>query len=77
MQQRAAAIADLDRMLLARDDTLDRLRETTTRVLEATIPVEREAFVRRVRKSGELEHLRTRFERFQAAAQERDAQVDE
>lgn len=76
-QQRASAIAELERVLLARDDTIDRSRDTTTRVLEATITVEREAFVRRVRESSELEHLRTRFERLQAAAQEHDAEVAE
>jgi hypothetical protein len=47
----------------------------TARVLEAVVTVDREALVRRVRESGELEHLRSRFERLRAASTTHAAEI--
>src|SRR6266850_2276219 len=58
-QQRAAAIAELERLLPAPEQTLGPLTEAVTRVLEAVGTVDCEAFVHRIRESGELEQLRS------------------
>jgi hypothetical protein len=44
---------------------------------EAAITIDREAFVRRVRESGELEHLRSRFERLRTMANTHAAEISE
>jgi hypothetical protein len=54
-QQREAAIAELERLLPSPEQTLNPLTEATARLLEAVVTIDREAFVRRVRESGELE----------------------
>jgi len=76
-QQRAAAIADLERLLPVPGQTLGQLTEATGRVLEAVVTIDREAFVRRVREGGELEHLRARFERLTTAANAHAAEIDD
>jgi hypothetical protein len=76
-QQREAAIAYLERLLPTPESTLGPLTETTTRVLEAVVTLDREAFVRRLRESGELEHLRSRFERLKVAANARATEIEE
>ena len=76
-QARQAAIAELERLLPAREQTLSFLTEATIRLLEAVVTIDREAFVRRVRESGELEHLRARFERLRAVANTHEAEVAE
>jgi hypothetical protein len=48
-----------------------------TRVLEAVVVVDREAFVRRLRESDELEHLRSRFEQLRTMANTHAAEIDE
>jgi hypothetical protein len=76
-QQRETVIAELERLLPAPESTLSPLTEATTRVLEAVVTVDREAFVRRLRESGELEQLRSRFERVRAAANAHAPEIDE
>jgi len=76
-QQRAAAIAELERLLPAPEQALGPLTEAVTRVLEAVGTVDREAFVHRVRESGELEQLRSRFERLRTMANTHAAEIDE
>jgi hypothetical protein len=75
-QARQAAMADLERLLLAPEQTLGLLAEATTRLLEAVVTIERETFGRRVRESGELEHLRSRFERLTAASTTHATEID-
>ena len=65
-QTRQAAIAELERLLPAPEQTLRLVTEVVVLVLEAVVTIDREALVRRVRESGELEHLRSRFERLTA-----------
>jgi hypothetical protein len=76
-QQRAAAIAELERLLPAPEQALGPLTGTVTRRLEAVGTIDREAFVCRVRESGELEHLRSRFERLKTMANTHAAEIDE
>jgi len=76
-QQRAAAITDLERLLPAPEETLGQLPDVTARVLEAVVTVDREALVRRLRESGELEHLRSRFERLRTMANTHATEIDE
>jgi hypothetical protein len=76
-QQRAAAIAELERLLAAHEQTLGQLPDVTARVLEAVVTVDREAFVRRLRESSELEHLRSRLERLRMMANTHAAEIDE
>ena len=71
------AIAELERLLPAHEQTLGQLPDVTARVLEAVVTVEREALVRRLRESGELEHLRSRFERVRTMANTHAAEIDE
>jgi hypothetical protein len=53
------------------------LADATVRLLEAVVTVDREAFVRRLRESGELEHLRSRFERLRTMANTHAAEIDD
>jgi len=76
-QQRAAAIAELERLLPAPDQALGPLTEAVTRVLEAVETVYREAVAHRVSESGELEHFRSRFERLRAEANAHAAEIEE
>jgi len=76
-QQRAAAITELERLLPAPEQTLDQPLDVTARVLEAVLTVDREALVRRVGESGELEHLRSRFERLTLMTNTHAAEIDE
>jgi hypothetical protein len=76
-QQRAAAIAELERLLPAPEQALGQLTGAVTRLLEAVGTIDREAFVCRVRESGELEHLRSRFERLRTMANTHAAEIDE
>jgi hypothetical protein len=76
-QQRAAAIAELERLLPAPEQTLGQLPDVTIRILEAVVTVDREAFVRRLRESSELEHLRSRLERLRMMANTHAAEIDE
>ncbi len=76
-QQRAAAIAELERLLPAPEQALGPLTQAVTRVLEAVGTVHSEAFVHRVRESGELEQLGSRFERLRAAASAHAAEIEE
>jgi hypothetical protein len=76
-QQRAAAITELERLLPAPEQTLGQLPDVTTRVLEAVVTVDREALVRRLRESGELEQLRSRLERLRTMANTHAAEIDE
>jgi hypothetical protein len=76
-QQRAAALAELERLLPAPEQALGPLTEAVTRVLEAVGTVDREALVRRLRESGELEHLRSRVERLRTMANTHAAEIDE
>lgn len=76
-QARQAAIAELERLLPSPEQTLHELTEATVRLLEAIVTIDREAFVRRVRESGELEHLRARFERLRTLANTHAAKIDE
>jgi hypothetical protein len=46
-------------------------------VLEAVGTVDRETLVRRLRENGELEHLRSRFERLKMMANTHAAEIDE
>jgi hypothetical protein len=74
---RRAAIAELERLLPAPEHTLSLLTEATVRLLEAVVTIDREAFVRRVGESGELEQLRGRFERLTVTANIHAAKIDE
>jgi hypothetical protein len=76
-QQRQAAIAELERLLPAPEQIVSPLSEATARILEAVVTIDREAFVRRVRESGELEQLRSRFERLRTMANTHAAEIDE
>jgi hypothetical protein len=76
-QQRAAAIAELERLLPAPEQALGPLTEAVTRVLEAVETVYREAVAHRVSESGELEHFRSRFERLRAEANAHAAEIEE
>ena len=76
-QQRAAAITELERLLPAPEQALGPLTEAVTRVVEAVGTVHSEAFVHRVRESGELEQLRSRFERLRLMANTHAAEIDE
>jgi hypothetical protein len=76
-QQRSAATTELERLLPAPEQALGQLLDMTARVLEAVVIVDREAFVRRLRESGELEHLRARFERLRTMANTHAADIDE
>jgi hypothetical protein len=75
-QQREAAITELERLLLAPEQTLGQLPDVTARVLEAVVTVDREALLRRLRESSELEHLRFRLERLRTMANTHAAEVD-
>jgi len=70
-------IAELERLLPAPEEALGLLTEAVTRVLEAIGTVDREALVRRLRESDELEHLRSRFERLSKEANTHVAEIDE
>jgi hypothetical protein len=74
---RQAAIAELERLLPAPEQALSLLAEVTVRLLEAAVTIDRETFVRRVRESDELEHLRSRFERLRTMAHTHAAEIDE
>jgi hypothetical protein len=74
---RQAAIAELERLLPSPEQTLSLLAEATGRLLAAVVTIDREAFVRRVRESGELEHLRSRFERLRTMANTHAAEIDQ
>ncbi len=76
-QQRAAAIAELERLLPAPEQALGSLTEAVTGVLEAVETVYREAVAHRVSESGELEHFRSRFERLRAEANAHAAEIEE
>lgn len=76
-QQREAAITELERLIPAPEQTLSQLPDVTARVLATVVTVEREAFVRRLRESGELEQLRSRFERLRTMAHSHAAEIDE
>ena len=76
-QARLAATAELERLLPAAEQILRLLGEATVRLLEAVVTVDREAFVGRLRESGELEHLRSRFERLRLMANTHAAEIDE
>jgi hypothetical protein len=75
-QTRQAAIAELERLLPSPEQTLSLVTEVVVRVLEAVVTIDREALVRRVRESGELEHLRTRFERLTTASTTHATEID-
>ena len=74
---RQAALAELERLLPAPEQTLGQLPDVIARVLETVVTIDREALVRRVRESGELEHLRSRFERLRTMANTHAAEIDE
>jgi hypothetical protein len=74
---RKAALTELERLLAPTEQTLSLLAEATVRVLAAVVTVDREAFVGRLRESGELEHLRSRFERLRTTANTHAAEIDE
>jgi hypothetical protein len=76
-QQRAAAIAELERLLPAPEQTLGQLTVAIGRVLEAVVTIDREALVRRLRESGELEHIRARFDRLTTMANTHSGEIDE
>lgn len=76
-QQREAAITELERLIPAPEQTLSHLPDVTARVLATVVTVEREAFVRRLRETGELEQLRSRFERLRTMAHPHAAEIDE
>jgi hypothetical protein len=76
-QARQAAIAELERLLPSPEQTLNQLTEAIVRVLEAAVTIDREAVVRRLRESGELEHLRARFERLRTLANTHEAEIEE
>jgi hypothetical protein len=74
---RQAARAELERLLPAPEQTVSLLVEATVRLLEAVVTIDREAFVRRLHESGELEHLRSRLERLRTMANTHAAEIDE
>jgi hypothetical protein len=74
-QRRAAAIVDLERLLPTPEQTLSELSDTTARILEAVVTIDREVFVGRLRESGELERLRSRFEWLKAASMTHAAEI--
>jgi hypothetical protein len=74
---RQAARAELERLLPAPEQTLGQLPDAIARVLETVVTIDREALVRRVRESGELEQLRSRFERLRAMTNTHGADIDE
>jgi len=74
---RQAALAELERLLPAPEQTLGQLPDVIARVLETVVTIDREALVRRVRESGELEHLRSRFERLRTMANTHAVEIDE
>ena len=74
---RQTAIAELERLLSPTEQTLSPLADATVRLLEAVVTIDREAFVRRLRESGELEHLRSRFERLRTMANTHAAEIDD
>jgi len=76
-QQRAAAITELERLLPAPEQTLGQLTEAIGRVLEAVVTIDHEAFVGRLRESGELEHIRARFDRLRTMANTHSGEIDE
>ena len=76
-KQREAAITELERLLPAPEQMLSELPDVIARMLEAVVTVDREALVRRLRESGELEHLRSRLERLRTMASTHAAEVDE
>lgn len=76
-KQREAAITELERLLAAPEQTLGQLPGVIARVLEAVVSIDREALVRCLRESGELEHLRSRFDRLRTMADTHAAEVDE
>ncbi len=76
-QQRTAAITELERLVPAPEQMLGQLPDVIARVLEAVLTVDRETLVRRVRESGELEQLRSRFERLRTIANTHAAEIDE
>jgi hypothetical protein len=76
-QQREAAIAELERLPESPGQMLGQLTAATVRLLEAIVTIDREALVRQVRESGELEHFRSRFERLRATANARAAEIDD
>lgn len=76
-QTRQAAIAELERLLPSPEQTLRLVTEVVVLVLEAVVTIDREALVRRVRESGELEHLRSRFERLTAASTTHATEIDQ
>jgi hypothetical protein len=76
-QQRAAAITELERLLPAPEQTLGQLPDVIARVLEAVLTVDREALVRRLLESGELEHMRSRLERLRTMANTHATEIDE
>jgi len=76
-KQREAAITELERLLPPPEQTLGQLPDVIAWVLAAVVTVDREAFVRRVRESGELENLRSRFERLRTMANTHAAEIDE
>jgi hypothetical protein len=76
-QTRQAAIAELERLLPSPEQTLRLVTEVVVLVLEAGVTIAREALVRRVRESGELEQLRGRFERLRVTANTHAAEIDE
>lgn len=53
------------------------MAEATIRLLEAVVTIGREAFVRRLHESGELEYLRSRLERLRTMANTHAAEIDE
>ena len=74
---RQTAIAELERLLSPTEQTLSLLAEATVRLLKAVVTIDREVFVGRLRESGELEHLRSRFERLRTMANTHAAEIDE
>lgn len=76
-QQRATTITELERLLPAPEQTLGQLPDVIARVLEAVVAVEREAIVRRLRESSELEQLRARLERLPVMANTHEAEINE
>jgi hypothetical protein len=76
-QQRETAIAELERLLPAPEQTLGQLPDVTIRILEGVVTVDRKAFVRRLLESGELEHMRSRLERLRTIANTHAAEIDE
>ena len=74
---RQTAIAELERLLAPTEQTLSLLAEATVRLLVAVVTIAREAFVRRLHESSELEHLCSRFERLRTMANTHAAEIDE